>query len=175
MSTVAETAAPEPMAYADYLRLEGSCALVLGAALIAVGAPGLEAPLASAVSGVLLAAILAVAGRRSGAPLERPGEWFTTRPLAGASAERTGLDRSRLIRRLLLETVAWVSIVCAWVLIAGQSHDIVFATGIASAAFGAIQAFAARRRVLAEEQRRGEAFVIAERKALGTPSLGIRR
>ena len=162
------------MSYPDYLRLEGACALVLGAALVAVGIPGLEAPIASVVTGILLAAILAVAGRRSGAPLTRPGEWFTTRPLAGASASRTGLDRGRLTRRLLAETALWVTAVCAWVLLAGESHDIVFATGLASAAFGAIQAFAARRRVLAEERRRGEAFVVAERKALGTPSLGVR-
>jgi hypothetical protein len=136
------------MSYADYLRLEGTCALVLGAALVGVGAPGLEAPVASVISGILLAAILAVAGRRSGAPLAQPGAWFTTRPLAGASAERPGIDRTRLTRRLLAETALWAGAVCAWVLLAGESHDIVFATGLASAAFGAIQAFAARGRVV---------------------------
>lgn len=163
------------MSYADYLRLEGSCALVLGLALVAAGVPGLEAPLASVVTGLLLATILAVAGRRSGAALTDPGAWFTTRPIHGADAERAGLDQGRLTRRLLVETAIWTGAVCAWVLLADQSHDIVFATGLASAAFGAIQAFAARGRVLEEEERSGRRFVVAERRALGTPSLGVRR
>ena len=163
------------MSYADYLRLEGTCALVLGAALIAVGVPGLEAPIASVITGILLAAILAVAGRRSGAALTQPGAWFTTRPIDGADAERTGLDPGRLTRRLLAETALWTGAVCAWVLLADQSHDIVFATGLASAAFGVIQGFAARGRVLDEERRSGRRFVVAERKAIGTPALGVRR
>ena len=162
------------MTYPDYLRFEGACAIALGAVIVAAGATGLEAPVSAVVAGVLLVAILAVAGRRSGAPLARPGEWFTTTPLADASADRAPLDPSRLRGRLLLETGVIAAAVCGWVLLAGESHDIAFSTGIASVAFGAIQAFAARRRVLAEERRRGETFVVAERRAIGTPSLGVR-
>ena len=82
---------------------------MLGAVLVAVSAPGLEAPLASVVTGILLAAILAVAGRRSGAALARPGEWFTRRPLAEALRRDAHARRPCTHRRplgLLAETKA---------------------------------------------------------------------
>jgi len=134
----------------------------------------MEAPLASFVSGLLLTAIFAVAGRRSGAPLTRPGGWFTTRPLASAVEGRPGLDGDALTLRLVLETALWVVLACGWVVLADQSHDIAFATGIAAAAFGVIQGVAGRKIVLAEQGRRDVEFVVAERRAIGTPSLGVR-
>lgn len=165
------------MPYRDYLRLEGWCSIVLGLEMALVAFPGLFVswtgwPLALLfVPGVLL--LLGGFGvLRNGARPGRPGEWLTTRPLRGAENGRPGLSAAALRRRLLVETAMWIVGVTALVLIFGSSPLLIFGTGLASAAFGAVQAFPARARVEAEERRRGLRFVVAERPGLGTPSLG---
>jgi len=74
---------------------------------------------------------------------------------------------------LALALAVWVVAVSARVLLAGSSGLLVFGTGLASPAFGAVQAFAARRRVAAVEAARGETHVVAARPGLGTPELGV--
>jgi len=162
------------MSYTDYLRLEGRSSIVLGVALAAVAVPGLSGDDAWAlllVPAVLV--LLAVIGRRAGARLGRPGEWLTARPLGGADPRRTALPAGPLRRRLLGETVVWIVAGSAWVLLADSSHGLFLGTGLASVAFGGVQAVAARRRVADEECRRGARFVVAERPGLGLPRLGF--
>jgi hypothetical protein len=166
------------MRYADYLRWEGWCSIALGLALALVAFPGLVVSYDRGWAGLLFvpAVLLALGGwaaLRRGVPMAQPGRWLTERPLAGAAPGRAGLDARRLARRLVLESAAWVLAVGAWLLLAGSSGLLIFGTGLASAAFGAVQAFAARRRVLAVEAARGEAYVVAERPGIGTPRLGI--
>ena len=43
----------------------------------------------------------------------------------------------------------------------------------ASAAYGAVQAFASRGRVLREERERGAVYAVAERPGLGLPKLSV--
>ncbi|CAA9525971.1 MAG: hypothetical protein AVDCRST_MAG30-3379 [uncultured Solirubrobacteraceae bacterium] len=165
------------MRYADYLRLEGTCSIVLGLALALVAFPGLLVSYDAWWAGLLfvpgvLLALAAWARLRRGVPLLAAGRWLTERPLAGATAGRPGLDAGRLRRRLLVETAIWIAAVTAWVVLARSSGLLIFGTGLASAAFGAVQAFAARGRVRAAEREAGTAYVVAERPGLGTPSLG---
>jgi hypothetical protein len=166
------------MAYRDYLRLEGWCSIVLGLALALVAFPGLLLDYDGAAWGLLfvpgvLLALGSWAALRRGIPLSQPGRWLTDRPLAGARPDRPALDAARLRRRLLLETGIWIAAVTAWVLVGARDGLLIFGTGLASAAFGAVQAFAATARVRAVEAEGGERHVVAERPGLGTPQLGI--
>jgi len=164
------------MTYTDYLRLEGWSSIVLGVVLAAVAVPGLSGDDAWALLFVpAVLALLAMIGRRAGARLGRPGEWLTARPLGGADAGRAALPAAALRRRLLVETAVWIVAGSAWVLLADSSHGLFFGTGLASAAFGAVQVIASRARVAEEERRRGERFVVAERPGIGLPRLGVGR
>ena len=155
------------MRYADYLRLEGTCSIVLGLVLAAVALPGLEAEqLWGLVLVPLTLVLLALIGMRAGASPWRPGEWLTTRPLA-SMRDAAPLDGRALTRRLVLETVVWIVAVVAWVLITGESRGLVLGTGLASALFGAVQAGPARARV----EREAPDALVAERPGLGTPRL----
>ena len=162
------------MTYTDYLRLEGWSSIALGAVLAGVAVPGLgrgDGWALLLVPGLL--ALLALIGRRAGAPLGRPAAWLTERPLGGARTDRAALPATALRRRLLVETAVWIVAGSAWVLLADSSHGLFFGTGLASAAFGALQVFGSRSRVHEEERRRGERFVVAERPGLGLPRLGV--
>jgi len=163
--------------YPDYLRLEGLCSIVLGLALALLAFPGLLVSYTAWWVGLAFvpATLLGLGGwaaLRRGVPLTAPGRWLTDRPLAGARPERPGLDPARLRRRLLVETAIWIVAVGLWVVLARSSGLLIFGTGLASAAFGAVQAFPARARVRACERERGVGYVVAERPGLGTPSLG---
>ncbi len=166
------------MSYARYLRLEGWCSIVLGLALAVVAAPGVLLDYDGAawglafVPGVLLA-LGGWAALRHGIPPTRPGRWLTDRPLAGARPGRAALDATRLRRRLLAETAIWILAVTAWVLVGARDGLLILGTGLASAAFGAVQAFAATARVREVEAARGERYVVARRPGLGTPDLGV--
>jgi len=166
------------MPYASYLRLEGWCSIVLGLALAAVAFPGLLLDYDGAawallfVPGVLLV-LGGWAALRRGIPLARPGRWLTDRPLARAEPGRPALDAARLRRRLLAETAIWIAAVTAWVLVGARDGLLILGTGLASAAFGAVQAFPAAARVRAEEAARGVRYVVARRPGLGTPDLGM--
>jgi hypothetical protein len=81
------------------------------------------------------------------------------------------LPATPLRRRLLIETAVWIVAGSAWVLLADSSHGLFFGTGLASVAFGALQAFASRARVAEEERRRGTRFAVAERPGIGLPRL----
>ena len=163
--------------YRDYLAWEGWLAIILGLELATVAFPGLIlsyprgwlGPLF--VPAVLL--IFALLARRRGVPLLAAGRWFTDRPLGGARADRPGLPAAGLRRRLVIETGVWIVAVTAWVLVAGSSGLLIFGTGLASAVYGAVQAFASRGRVVRAEDERGERFVVAERPGIGTPHLGV--
>lgn len=164
------------MSYRDYLRLEGACSIVLGLALAVVAFPGLVVSYPGAWAAPLfvagtLAALAVYAAARRGVPLAAPGRWLTERPLRAARPGRAPLDGARLRRRLVLETAAWIAAVCAWVLIARSSGLLVFGTGLASAAFGAVQAVAAARHVAQAERGDGHRYLVAERPGLGTPTL----
>ncbi len=165
------------MRYPDYLRLEGWCSIVLGLALAALAFPGLLVSYDAwwigllFVPGVLLA-LGGWAAARRGVPLAAPGRWLTERPLREATPGRPGLDAARLRRRLVAETALWIAGVAAWIVLARSSGLLIFGTGLASAAFGAVQAFAARAHVRAAERVSGAAYVVAERPGLGSPSLG---
>jgi hypothetical protein len=163
--------------YRDYLRLEGTCSVVLGAVLALVAFPGLVVSYASPGTAVLLVPVtlvlLAAIGLRAGASPLRPGDWLTARALREARPDRPGLPALGLRRRLLAETALWIVAVVAWVLLARSSGWLVFGTGLASIAFGAVQALAARARVARAERERGERYVVARRRGLGTPQLGI--
>lgn len=153
--------------YADYLQLEGTCSVVLGVALAGLGltAVGTEHLWALAfVPATLL--LLVWFGVRAGAPWSAPGRWLTERPLRSAG-DGDALPAAPLRRRLLLETVVWIVAVAAWVFVTGESRALVFGTGLASVAFGLVQAVAARRRV----ERDAPALRVAQRPALGTPRL----
>jgi len=162
--------------YRDYLAWEGACSIVLGGALMAVAFPGLlvdwsglwTAPLFALA---LLAALAAFARLRHGVPPARPGRWLTERPLREAAAGLRPLDAGRLRRRLLTETALWIVAVVAWVVLARQSGLLIFGTGLASVAFGAVQAFPARRRAEAADRDRGHDHRVARRAGLGTPGL----
>lgn len=164
------------MAYRDYLRWEGGCSIVLGLALAGVAFPGLLVSYDAAWTGLLFvpAVLLALGGWaawRGGVPIGAPGRWLTERPLREARAGEVALDAAALRRRLAVETAIWIVAVCAWVIVARSSGLLIFGTGLASAAFGAVQAFAGRARVDAVERERGERYAVARRPGLGTPSL----
>jgi hypothetical protein len=65
----------------------------------------------------------------------------------------------------------WIVAGSAWVLLADASHGLFLGTGLASAAFGALQAFASRAHVRDEERRTGARFAVAERPGIGLPRL----
>lgn len=164
------------MSYRDYLRWEGGCSIVLGLALALVAFPGLVVSYPGVWSAplfvvVVLVALSAYAGLRRGVPVAAAGRWLTELPLATAAPSREPLDERALRRRLVVETAIWIVAVCGWVLIGRSSGLLVFGTGLASAAFGVVQAFAARVRVAAVEAGDGRRFLVARRPGLGTPEL----
>ncbi|CAA9516318.1 MAG: hypothetical protein AVDCRST_MAG45-2222 [uncultured Solirubrobacterales bacterium] len=165
------------MRYRELLRFEGTCSVVLGLALAALAFPGLLVSYPAAWTGLLFVpAVLLVLGawavlRRGSSPW-RPGEWLTARPLATATGERRALPSGPLRRRLIVETTIWILAAGAWILLARSSGLVFFGTGLASAAYGLLQAVPSARRVAAVEARSGETFVIARRPGFGTPELG---
>lgn len=166
------------MGYREYLRWEGTCSIVLGLALASVAFPGLLVSYAAPWLGLLFvpAVLLGLGGfaaRRRGVPLAAAGRWLTERPLAGARSGAAALPRERVVRRLLAETAIWIVAVCAWVVLARSSGMLIFGTGLASAAYGAVQAFASRGRVATVERERGVRYAVAERPGLGLPRLSV--
>jgi len=166
------------MRYARYLRLEGWCSIVLGLALALVAFPGLLLDYDGAAWGLaFVPAVLVVLGSwaalRRGVPLTRPGRWLTERPLAEARPGRPAVDASLLQRRLVAETALWIVAVTAWVLVGARDGLLILGTGLASAAFGAVQAFAAAAHVRTVEAAQGRRYVVARRPGLGTPELGM--
>lgn len=166
------------MPYRDYLRWEGTCSIVLGLALALVAFPGLFVSYEAAWTGLLFVpAVLLLLGGfavlKRGVPLAAVGRWLTERPLEGARAGAGALPRERLIRRLVLETGIWIVAVCAWVVLARSSGLLIFGTGLASAAYGAVQAFASHGRVVRAERERGAAYAVAERPGIGLPRLSV--
>lgn len=164
------------MTYRAYLALEGGCSIVLGVALALLAAPGLlvdydgawAAPL---VVVAVLGAIAVHAAARRGVPLAAPGRWLTEHPLTTAQPGLPPLPSAPVRRRLLVETAVWIVAVGAWVLLARQSGFLIFSTGLASAAFGLVQAFPARARVRAADRALGHEHTVARRPGLGTPEL----
>ena len=166
------------MTYRDYLRWEGSCSVVLGLALALVAFPGLLVDYDGAAYGLLFVpGVLLLLGGwaavRRGVPLGAPGRWLTERPLDGAAPGASPLEPGRLKRRLVVETAIWIVAVTAWVVLARQSGLLIFGTGLASAAFGAVQAFASRARVARADRERGAVHRVARRPGLGTPALTV--
>ena len=153
------------------------CSITLGAVLAAAAFPGFVVSYSAPAAALLLVpatlVLLALVGVRAGASPWVPGQWLTERPLRGATPGRPALDPARLRRRLVLETAAWIVIGVVLVAI-GSSGWLLFGTGLASVAFGLVQAVAARGRVAAEERRRGVVFGVARRAGLGTPGLTVR-
>ncbi len=165
------------MPYTSYLKWEGACSIALGLALAAAAFPGLfvsyRAPGAALLLVPAVLVLLALIGRRAGASPAAPGQWLTERPLRGAVPGRPALPAARLRRRLVLETVAWVVVGVALVAV-GSSGWLLFGTGLASVAFGLVQAVAAPARVAGEERRRGARYAVARRAGIGTPGLTVR-
>lgn len=164
------------MPYRDYLALEGRCSILLGLALALVSFPGLLLDWDGAAWGLLFvpAVLLALGGfaaLRRGVGLADAGGWLTARPLAGAQPGRPALPSGKLRTRLVVETAVWVVGVTAWVLLGATDGLLIFGTGLASAAYGVVQAFASRARVVRVERERGEEFLVAERPGLGLPRL----
>lgn len=164
------------MTYRDYLRWEGGCSIVLGLALAFVAFPGLVVSYPGAWSAplfvlALLAMLSAHARFRRGVPALAAGRWLTEFPLTTAAPSREPLGGDALRRRLVVETAIWIVAVCGWVLIGRSSGLLIFATGLASAAFGVVQAFAARARVAAVQAGDGRSYLVARRPGLGTPEL----
>ena len=148
--------------YRDYLRVEGSCSLVLGLALALVALPGLRASYPHAWAAplfvpVALGSIVAFCRVRLGTT------WVTERPVRDAQPGLPALDPGPLKRRLIAETAVWIVAVCAWVLATGDSGLLVCGTGLASAAYGAAQLIAARSVP--------PGLAVARRPGLGTPDL----
>ena len=164
------------MRYRDYLALEGGCSIVLGLALALVSFPGLLLDWDGAAYGLLFvpAVLLALGGfaaLRRGVGLLDAGAWLTARPLSRVAGGRPPLPVQRLRVRLVAETAVWIVAVTAWVLVGATDGLLIFGTGLASAAYGAVQAFASRARVARVERERGEEFLVAERPGLGLPQL----
>lgn len=168
------------MRYRDYLAFEGTCSVVLGLALSGVSAPGLLLHWDGAGWGLLfvpalLAALALFARLRRGVGLLDAGGWLTRGPLGGARPGRAALPAGGLRRRLVGESAAWIAGVSAWVVLGASDGLLIFGTGLASAAYGLLQALASRGRVVAAERERGERYLVAERPGLGLPVLTVRR
>ncbi len=165
------------MRYRDLLRFEGTCSVVLGLALAALAFPGwLVSYPAPWVGFLFVPAVLLALGAwavlRRGASPWRPAEWLTARPLSTALGERRALPAEPLRRRLVIETTVWIVAAGAWILLFRSSGLLFFGTGLASAAYGLLQAVPSARRVAEVETRSGETFVVARRPGFGTPELG---
>ena len=164
------------MSYREYLRWEGLSAIVLGLTLALVAAPGLfvdhERPWVALIYvATVLAAVLTWNVTRHRADWKRPGTWRTTKALREARSGAGTLDAGALKRRLVVESAIWIVAVAAWVVLAERSGSIVWGTGWASAAFGALTAFASPPHVRRTQRERREVYFVAERPAVGTPML----
>ena len=164
------------MRYRDYLALEGSCSVVLGLALALVSFPGLLIDWEGAAWGLAFvpAVLLSLGGfaaLKRGVGLLHVGAWLTARPLTGVTPGREPLPVAKLRTRLVVETAIWVVAVTAWVVVGATDGLLIFGTGLASAAYGLVQAVASRGRVVRVERERGEEYLVAERPGLGLPEL----
>ena len=120
------------MTFQRYLRLEGTCAVVLGVTLVAEAAllgdwdgPAWLAP-AVAVAGSVIAVVAARAATRSA--LTRA---LRTPPRMAAASVR---------RQTIIETVVWAVAVGAWAAATGSSAELIAGTGVATVAFGVARA-----------------------------------
>ncbi len=129
-----------------YLRLEGTCAVVLGVILVALAAlfgrwdgPPWSAP-ALAVAASLVAIVAARAATRSAITRaqRRP-------PLMSAGSVR---------RQTVLETSAWAVAVGAWIAWTGDSAELIAGTGAATVAFGVVRATAEVPQAVLVDRRR---------------------
>ncbi len=120
------------MTFSSYLRLEGTCAVVLGVVLVACAAlfgrwdgPPWSAP-ALAVAASAIAVVAARAATRSALTRaeRRP-------PLMAAASVR---------RQTVIETVAWALAVGVWIAVTGDSAELIAGTGAATVAFGLARA-----------------------------------
>lgn len=166
------------MLYRDLLRLEGVCSIILGAAFAALAFPGWLVSYPAAWAGVLfvpavVVALGAFAVLRRGAAATHPGQWLTARPLATVRPGRTALPRRPLVRRLILETAMWIALAAGWIVLARSSGLLFFGTGLASVAFGVLQAVASARQVRAVESERGDVYAVAARPGVGAPELTL--
>ncbi len=96
------------MSFRAYLRWDGSLAIAVGIALLALGlANHHQGPLDATLSGLLSVAgtgiFMAVRHR---APLRRPGAWFTAKSLASAAPDGPARRRRSLLVVTLAETAA---------------------------------------------------------------------
>ena len=134
------------MRFADYLRLEGACAVALGGVLIAIAVtfgdwsgPAWSLPVV-AVAASLIAGVAARIATRSAVARARH-----TPPRMTAASVR---------RQTVAETVAWAVAVGVWVAWTGESAELVAGTGVATIVFGAVRlAATVPDRVLVDRRR----------------------
>jgi hypothetical protein len=118
--------------FRTYLRLEGTCAVVLGVVLVGLAAlfgrwdgPPWAAPALAVVAGALAVVAARAATRSAVARAQRRS------PLMSAGSVR---------RQTVVETVAWAVAVGAWIAVTGDSAELIAGTGAATVAFGVLRA-----------------------------------
>ena len=119
------------MTFARYLRLEGTCAVVLGVVLVGLAAvlgrwngPWWSAPAVAVVASV--AAVLAARAATRGA-------------VAKAAGGAPRMSAAAVARQTVVETVAWAVAVGAWLAASGDSAELIAGTGVATVAFGIVR------------------------------------
>lgn len=166
--------------YADYLRYEGRCAAVIGAACVTMAFPGVInryahpwTALAWAPALLLLFAFFAAVTRRG--RLLAPGTWLTTRPLRDADDRRPAAARDRLCRVLQAEAIGWIIVNLLWTILLPSWSWWIFGTGWATLAYGLLQ-FRASCTAVRETERAGNVtYYIASRAPLGIRTPELRR
>lgn len=116
------------MPFSAYLRLEGWCAVVLGFVLVAEAAlfGAWDAPWWMTPAVAVVTSVAAVLGARAA----------TAGAVRKASTGRPRMAPSAVARQTVAETVAWAVAVGAFLVLTGDSAELLAGTGVATAAFG---------------------------------------
>ncbi len=119
------------MTFARYLKLEGTCAAVLGVVLV-VEAAALgrwDGPWWAAPAVAVVASLAAALGARAA----------TRGAVAKAAQGAPRMTAAAVGRQTVVETVAWAVAVGAWLALSGDSAELVAGTGAATVAFGIVR------------------------------------
>lgn len=160
------------MSFREYLRWEGALAIIVGTGLYLFGlADGHQGPIDAVSSGAVTVAGTGLFMRiLHRAPLRRPSQWFTAKPVAAASPARTGLQRGNLLARLLLEAVGFVAFALGLSYLTGYQMTYMDA-GVWAIAIGIIKIGPAAAALAQHETRADTTYIVSRRKRLGLVGL----
>jgi hypothetical protein len=162
------------LSFGEYMRWEGCAAIVVGAAMIVLGAfEGHEGAVDTASSGAIMVAGTGLFMRfRHRVTFLAAGAWFTTTPMATAAPGAAICPRRVLLVALIGEATAMAVIAVGLSILSG-SWLTYMDCGVWAVVVGAIKLGPARSVIARDEGRHGVTYLVARRRVRGLVELSL--